>query len=45
LACHLFPEGTRYNPIYNQDVLQRSRHFAQQKGLKERKDFKKNFFD
>ena len=29
----VFPEGTRYNPINNQDIIQRSRLFAQQKGV------------
>ncbi len=28
----IFPEGTRYNPINNKDVIQRSQLFAQQKG-------------
>jgi 1-acyl-sn-glycerol-3-phosphate acyltransferase len=29
----IFPEGTRYNPINNQDVIERSRQFAEQKGF------------
>ncbi|CAF0957094.1 unnamed protein product [Rotaria sordida] len=29
----IFPEGTRFNPICNQDAIQRSRQFSQQKGL------------
>ncbi|CAF0768536.1 unnamed protein product [Rotaria sp. Silwood1] len=29
----IFPEGTRFNPINNQDAIQRSRLFAQEKGL------------
>ncbi|CAF3380199.1 unnamed protein product, partial [Rotaria sp. Silwood2] len=27
----IFPEGTRYNPVKSQDVIQRSRQFAKQK--------------
>lgn len=30
----IFPEGTRYNPINNQHAIERSRLFAQDKGLK-----------
>ncbi|CAF1053197.1 unnamed protein product [Rotaria sordida] len=29
----IFPEGTRYNPIKSQDVIERSRQFAKQKGV------------
>lgn len=29
----IFPEGTRYNPIKNADAIERSRQFAQNKGL------------
>ncbi|CAM4922463.1 unnamed protein product [Rotaria socialis] len=29
----IFPEGTRYNPVKNQDALERSRQFAKQKGI------------
>ncbi|CAM4798029.1 unnamed protein product [Rotaria magnacalcarata] len=28
----IFPEGTRYNPVNNQDAIERSRQFAKQKG-------------
>jgi 1-acyl-sn-glycerol-3-phosphate acyltransferase len=34
----IFPEGTRFNPSNSQDVIERSRQFAQQKGFKN-KDF------
>jgi 1-acyl-sn-glycerol-3-phosphate acyltransferase len=34
----IFPEGTRFNPGNSQDVIERSRQFAQQKGFKN-KDF------
>ncbi|CAF1093034.1 unnamed protein product [Adineta steineri] len=29
----IFPEGTRYNPEKNQDAIERSREFAQKKGV------------
>lgn len=29
----IFPEGTRYNPIMNQNTIQQSKLFAQKKGL------------
>ncbi|CAF3600945.1 unnamed protein product [Rotaria sp. Silwood1] len=29
----IFPEGTRFNPIKNQDIIERSRQFAKQKGV------------
>ncbi|CAF3844330.1 unnamed protein product [Rotaria magnacalcarata] len=29
----IFPEGTRYNPVNNQDAIERSRQFAKQKGI------------
>ena len=29
----IFPEGTRFNPIVSEQVLQRSKLFAQEKGL------------
>ena len=29
----IFPEGTRYNPINSKDVIERSKQFAQQKGV------------
>jgi len=29
----IFPEGTRYNPIKNPEVIERSRQFAKEKGF------------
>ncbi|CAF3575005.1 unnamed protein product [Rotaria sp. Silwood1] len=29
----IFPEGTRFNPVKNQDIIERSRQFAKQKGV------------